>query len=85
MGPGRPSPFGGHPEGATLGLVSLRWDYLDGEGRPVGSSGPFPDEAAAEEWLAEAWQDLAARSVEAVELREEGRDRVLFRMSLGPE
>ncbi|HJV05229.1 MAG TPA: hypothetical protein VJ868_08205 [Actinomycetota bacterium] len=61
--------------------MTFAWRYLgpDGEGR--GTSEPFPDRAAAETWMGEAWSDLRARGIEEVILEEDGREG--YRMGLG--
>ena len=64
--------------------MSVRWGYLDGAGNPVGGSGSFPERGAAEDWLSEAWEELADRGVVEVELRDEEHGTALYRMALGP-
>jgi len=64
--------------------VSLRWEYLDGAGKPCGRSKSFPERDAAEEWLGQAWQELADAGVTEVELRDEDGGETLYRMALGP-
>ena len=64
------------------------WRLVSPGADEVRSSREFADRAAAEGWLATAWEDLAAEGVEEVELFEvHGRgaaaeERTLFRMSL---
>ena len=61
--------------------MTVRWRYEDAEGRQVGASEDFPDRAAAEEWMGEAWSELLDRGVERVSLVDEaGRRR--YRMGL---
>ncbi len=62
--------------------MSVRWDYLDADGTTTGRSDAFADRAAAEEWMGQAWQDLLDSGVADVELRDQERDEVLYRMSL---
>ena len=64
--------------------MSLRWEYLDGAGKPSGRSQSFPERDAAEEWLGQAWQELADAGVTEVELRDEDGGETLYRMALGP-
>jgi hypothetical protein len=56
--------------------VTYRWHYLDAAGDAVpGPAENFPDQAAAEEWLGQCWQELRDSGVDAVSLFEDrGRD-----------
>jgi hypothetical protein len=60
------------------------WSYADGEGNDLGDSRHFPDQAAAEAWMAEAWEGLRERGVEAVSLIDVETDRRIYRMGLDP-
>lgn len=60
------------------------WRYADGSGNDLGDSHRFADQAAAEAWMAEAWEDLRERGVEAVSLIEVETDRQVYRMGLEP-
>ena len=85
MGPNGVPRSGKTAPGSTLrGLVSLHWEYLDGAGKPTGRSQSFPERDAAEEWLGQAWQELADAGVTEVELRDEDGGETLYRMALGP-
>lgn len=55
--------------------MPVTWRYEDAEGRDAGSSESFPDRAAAEEWMGEAWEALLERGVERVVLLEDGERR----------
>jgi hypothetical protein len=61
------------------------WTYLDGTGNEVGRSERFDDPQAAEDWMGAAWQDLAERGVEHVELIDRVRERRVYRMGLEAE
>lgn len=61
--------------------MAVVWRYEDAEGRDVGSSDPFPDRAAAEEWMGDAWADLLGGGIDRVVLVEDGERR--YRMGLG--
>jgi len=65
--------------------VSFRWEYLDADGKPAGRSEAFEQRSAAEEWMGQAWEELAERAVQEVVLRDEDADRTLYRMGLGPQ
>jgi hypothetical protein len=56
------------------------WRYLDATGEDAGSSGEFPDQGAAENWLRESWEELLESGVEAVELA--GPEGGVYRMAL---
>jgi len=58
------------------------WTYLDGTGAEVGRSDRFSDPEAAEDWISTAWQDLAERGIEHVELVDRVRERRVYRMGL---
>ncbi len=58
----------------------FRWRYLDAEDRETGASEGFPDRAAAEGWLGEAWPRLLEDGVEQVVLMD--AERELYRMGL---
>lgn len=60
--------------------MAVTWRYEGPGGRDLGSSDPFPDRAAAEEWMGDAWSDLLERGVEQVVLLEDGKRR--YRMGL---
>ncbi|MDP9343801.1 MAG: hypothetical protein M3Q23_17260 [Actinomycetota bacterium] len=63
----------------------FRWEYLDADGRTVGRSEPFGERVAAEDWMGQAWEDLVARGIEEVALRDEVADRTIYRMGLGSQ
>ncbi len=56
------------------------WRYLGSEGQSLGSSEPFDDRQAAEEWMGEAWSGLLRDGVEEVTLEDDGRE--VYRMGL---
>lgn len=60
------------------------WTYLDRSGEEVGRSPRFDDAEQAEEWIGSSWPELLESGVEAVVLVDE-RERVLYRMGLGPD
>lgn len=71
--------------------MSWKWQFVGADGGPVpgvddGSSRPeagFPTQSDAETWLGEHWRELAEAGVDAVILREDGRE-VYGPMSLNP-
>jgi len=64
--------------------MGVRWDYLDAGGRTMGRSEPFAERSAAEDWMGQAWEELAEQGVQEVELRDEKTGRTVYRMGLGP-
>jgi hypothetical protein len=62
--------------------MTVRWHYEGESGAEGGRSEAFADRDAAEEWMGRAWQELVDAGVEQVELRDEERDEILYRMSL---
>jgi hypothetical protein len=58
------------------------WGYLDRSGHDRGTSDPFPDQDAAEDWMSNAWKELRERGIEEVELIDREREEVLYRMGL---
>ncbi len=56
------------------------WRYLGSEGQSLGSSEPFDNRQAAEEWMGEAWSGLLSGGVEEVTLEDDGRE--VYRMGL---
>jgi hypothetical protein len=64
--------------------VDYRWRYQDEQGRDVaGPDVTFTDQADAEEWFGERWQDLASAGVAGVTLLR-AESEVYGPMSLGP-
>lgn len=61
------------------------WTYLDRAGEEVGRSPSFDEAEQAEEWIGSSWPELLAHGIEAVILRDGGRQRDLYRMGLGSE
>ena len=61
------------------------WRFHDERGGDAGVSTPFPDLVGAEEWLGGSWSELTERGVAEVALveREDGREREVYRRSLG--
>jgi phage-related protein len=62
----------------------LVWRYLDANEQSIGNSEQFPDQEAAEAWLAQEWEALHGRGVDEVMLLDEDSDVCLYRMGLGP-
>jgi hypothetical protein len=60
--------------------MAVIWRYEDAEGRDLGASDTFPDRAAAEGWMGDAWPGLLERGIEVVVLFESGEKR--YRMGL---
>jgi hypothetical protein len=67
-----------------MGFV-VAWRFLDVSGEEAGWSKRFADRGDAESWLASSWEELQARGVEAVELREGEAGPLLYRMSLADQ
>jgi hypothetical protein len=61
------------------------WRYLDQGGHPIGSSGSFDDDEAAEAWLGDRWMELRREGVAAVVLVDEESGKDLYRMSLSEQ
>lgn len=65
----------------------FRWTYLDETGAPAQpEQAPrtgFPNQAEAEAWIGENWQELADAGVDSVVLWE-GEDEIYGPMSLKP-
>jgi len=62
---------------------SWRMETADGADLPGVAGERFPNQADAESWIGEAWQDLLGQGVDAVTLLED--DRVVYGpMSLHP-
>ena len=59
------------------------WRYLDVQGAQAGTSDGFGERDEAESWMGDHWSELRAGGIEAVELVDLERDRVLYRMGLG--
>jgi hypothetical protein len=56
------------------------WRLIDQRGSERGRSEPFADRDAAEAWVGETWESLAADGVAEVELLEDGES--VYRMAL---
>jgi hypothetical protein len=64
--------------------MDYRWRYTDADGREAaGPAETFADQADAEDWLGQQWQDLLAAGVQQVTLLE-GVDEIYGPMSLLP-
>ena len=62
--------------------MDYRWRYTDAEGREMaGPADTFADQAEAEDWFSQQWQDLLAAGVQQVTLLD-GEDEVYGPMSL---
>ncbi|GAB3437271.1 hypothetical protein GCM10027436_16940 [Actinophytocola sediminis] len=74
-GPGATENQGCHGRTLSCAAVDYRWSCED--------SPTFADQAAAEDWLGDAWAELLARGVDEVTLLGDG-DPVYGPMSLHP-
>lgn len=66
-------------------MTVFGWNYIDGNGEGVGGSRRFEDRETAEDWMGQAWPDLAGVGVEHVELYDHAREKLLYRMGLAAE
>lgn len=63
--------------------MTYRWRYLDASGGPVdGPDEDFDDQAEAEAWFGDEWEELRTAGVDAVELIGDDGTRVYGPMSL---
>lgn len=60
------------------------WSYIDAEGKTTGSSEQFDSQELAEAWVGAAWEDLVAKGVAEMSLRDLDAGTEVYRMGLGP-
>ncbi|MDT7700365.1 MAG: hypothetical protein QOJ30_2690 [Pseudonocardiales bacterium] len=67
-------------------VMAFRWRYLDASGAetapPADAPEEFDDQAEAEAWFGDTWEDLREAGIDAVDLLDDSGEKVYGPMSL---